>query len=133
MVIPKATLDDLIQSFNDSELAQLSHLNLPGSNEIDRDKLQYHLERAATDWLSWFGEADYITAPNTCLGSAVSCEIAIARKRLDFNNPRASVTEDYEFCYQIARDWMEDQKDYAKIDKPGLNPDDEAIMSVFTV
>lgn len=133
MASPKATVEDFIQSFNDEEVGELSYLHLPGTSEINRPKIEYHLQRAANDWLSWFGYNHYDSAgvPQECLGSAVSCEIAIARKRLDFNNPRESVQADYDFCYQIARDWKEDQKDL--IDDGGVIPGEEAVMSIFTI
>lgn len=132
MATPQATYQDFVHSFNDEELAELSYLHLPGTNEINKEKIEYHLQRAANDWLSWFGFSDYTASgvPQECLGSAVSCEIAIARRRLDFNNPRDSVQAEFDFCYQIARDWKEDQKD---IGDSGNVPGVEDVMSIFTI
>lgn len=131
-MIPIATVEDFIQSFNDDEAAELSHLNLPTDPTIAYDKIQFQLNRAAKTWLGWFGFIEYSAAPVECSSSAMDCEIAIARKRMDFNNPREAVTADYEFCYTLARDWKRDQIDKAKI-PGGETIGDEPVMSIFTI
>lgn len=131
-MIPIATYEDFLESFNEEELAELSYLHLPGTNEINRSKIEYQLGRAAKDWLSWFGFTDYVTegVPTECLGGAVSCEIAIARRRMDFNNPRESVKEDYDSCYQIAREWKSDRLKMISSGDP--SPSESVIMSIFS-
>lgn len=124
-----ATFEDFLNSFNDEELSDLSNLHLPGTKEIDKAKIEYMLRRAASDWLSWFDCDSYQIAPKIAVGSAVTCEIAIARRNLDFNAPRESVQQQYEFCYQISRDWKTDQLK-AGNDSPG---DNTPIFSAFSI
>lgn len=130
--IPQATFDDFLESLNDEELSDLSYLHLPGTNEINKVKIEYHLRRAANDWLSWFGFNSYASTgvPVECLGGAVSCEIAIARKRLDFNNPRDSVQNDFDFCYNIAKAWKESVADN---DGGTVIPGQEPVMSILSI
>lgn len=136
MATPQATYDDLLKSYNDEELADLSHLHLPNSSDIDKAKLEYHLQRAANDWLGWFGFKEYTDAglPNECRQAALSCEIAIARKRLDFNNPRESVVEEFNFCYQMSRDWKSDQLKKKPDDNTPVDPENPTdVMSAFSI
>ena len=133
MVTPIATYQDFLDSFNDDEAAELSHLNLSNDPSIDKSKIEYQLARAAKTWLGWFGFINYVDAPVECSSNAIDCEIAIARKRLDFNNPRDSVVVDFDFCYQLSRDWKNDQLDKAKLPGGGDDIGEDPVMSIFTI
>lgn len=118
-------------SFDDTESAELSNLNLPTDMTIAQPKIEYQLKLAASEWLSWFGYSDYDTAPVECLGSAIKCEINIARYALEYLNPREDTIRRWELCRQIARDYKQDMIDQAKNDVSP--PSSDATMSIFTI
>lgn len=133
MAEPKATYEDFLLSFDDDEASELSHLNLPSDPTISKPKIEFQLRLAASEWLSWFGVTHYDQAPVECTGSAIKCEIAIARYAMDYLNPREDVKDRVDFCREIARDWKEDELAKAKLPDGGSSVGQEDVMSIFTI
>jgi hypothetical protein len=125
---PKATVEDFLMALDDTESAELSHLNLPTDLSISRPKIQFQLNLAAKEWLSWFGVTDYDEAPIECTGSAIKCEINLSRYALEYLNPREDSILRVNNCRQIARDYADDL-----IAKSKVTVSTDATMSIFTI
>ena len=128
---PRATYEDFILSFDSDEASELSNLNLPDDPEISRVKIEFQLKLAADEWLSWFGSVDYASSPVECTGSAIRCEIAIARYSMDYLNPREDVAARWQKCRDISRDYKRDQLDESRLPDGAVTS--EPIMSIFTI
>lgn len=100
------SVKDIVNSFNHSESALLSHLDLPEDLEARADVLEYHLDRALLEFSSWY-YSPYDQLPSIVTVNCLPCLVAIARKSLEYSNPREVTINDYERCKMIADQYIE--------------------------
>lgn len=125
--------DDFINSFDGDEASELSHLNLPTDQTINKPKIEYQLALAEKRWLSLFGldlNSDLTTAPSECKENIITCSCALARYRMDYLNARDSVKEAMEECTNLAYQWREEQITLKKMNKEEST---DVVMSIFSI